>query len=315
MGMRDGTETPWAVVLAAGDGTRLRSMTTTAEGLVVPKQFCSFGGPRTLLGATLERAWDLVPSERILAVVAEAHRSWWQPQLQGLPSWNVVVQPANRGTAAGLALPLMQVADQDPDAVILVLPSDHHVEDPAPLNAAWRQAVRAARRDPQSIVLLGIVPDEPDSEYGWIVPGPRGETGLRRVESFVEKPDRATAAHLLAGGALWSSFMMAGSARAFLALVERAVPDLARRLRQHRLSSGADLSRLYANLECADFSRDVLQRVPEALSVLPVAECGWSDLGTPERVVRWLNRRGLLAPAHAVASVRAPMPRSAHATG
>lgn len=118
----------WAVVLAAGDGIRVRAWTKDPSGAPIPKQYCCFWGAKTMLGWALERATALVPPERVAVIVADQHRGFWQKELLGLPAENVVVQPRNRGTTAGVLLPVPQILlRRDPQARFLVLPSDHYV--------------------------------------------------------------------------------------------------------------------------------------------------------------------------------------------
>lgn len=99
----------WALVLAAGEGSRLRSLTTAADGTAVPKQFCSLLGGPSLLQEALHRAQSIAPRERICTVVAEHHRRWWQRALWSVPAANVIAQPANRGTAIGILLPVLHI--------------------------------------------------------------------------------------------------------------------------------------------------------------------------------------------------------------
>ena len=106
----------WAIVLAAGAGTRIRHFMTDAGGRAIPKQFCPIDGSRTMLDWSIERAASLVPRPRIVVVVADQHRIWWEGKLEGIPQENVVVQPENRGTAIGVLLPLLVVLRRDPDA-------------------------------------------------------------------------------------------------------------------------------------------------------------------------------------------------------
>src|SRR5882672_10237347 len=131
----------FAIVLAGGDGTRLSGLTTTRAGVRVPKQFCSLAGGPTLLRQTVERAAALVPRAQILAVVSEGHRQWWRDELADLPPENVLVQPANRGTAAGILVGALAIARRAPGARLLVLPSDHYVGDEATLRGAFRTAL------------------------------------------------------------------------------------------------------------------------------------------------------------------------------
>ena len=115
----------WALILAAGQGTRLSSLTTTKEGFAVPKQFCSLCGGASLLEETLSRAETVATRSHIVTVVAAEHRRWWEPTLWTLPGENIVVQPQNKGTATGLLLPLLHILRRDPNATVAVLPSDH----------------------------------------------------------------------------------------------------------------------------------------------------------------------------------------------
>ena len=287
----------WTVVLAAGDGKRLRSVTTRADGTPVPKQFCTFGGRKTLLGATLDRARLISSDQRIVPVVAEAHRPWWTQELADIPGRNVVVQPKNRGTASGILLPLLRVLSLDATATVAILPSDHQVDSDLVLLSSIRDASCCAREEPTSVFLLGIAPEAPDTSYGWIVPTRRSRGVARGVMAFVEKPARSEAVELMRDGASWSSFIMVGTVGAFLHLFATATPALLRAFLDAASRPLADdagepqdaLRELYDRLTPCDFSRDVLQseRTREALRVVPVPHCGWSDLGTPARVARW----------------------------
>jgi mannose-1-phosphate guanylyltransferase len=275
----------WAIVLAAGEGTRLRQLTGHPGGSI-PKQYCSLAGGRSLLQATLARAGRLAPRKRIVVVVAEEHREHWSVQLAGLPPGNVVVQPVNRGTAAGLLLPLLAVLERAPAARVVFLPSDHHVGREDVLEASLRIALDALDEPDAGVTLLGIHPDAPEPGYGWIVPA-RGPELLRRVACFVEKPEAPLAERLQAQGAVWNSFLMAGAGAAFLELYRRRVPGLVERMEAARGDPDA-LRALYATLGTSDFSRELLQGSEPDLRLAVVPACGWTDLGTPERVAACL---------------------------
>ena len=176
----------WALVLAAGEGTRLQALTTTASGVAVPKQFCSLGGGPSLLHDALQRARAVAPPERICAVVAEQHHRWWQTLSSSIPTQNIVVQPRNRGTANGILLPLLQILHRDADASLLVLPSDHYVRNETMLAESLQQAVAQIDCRHDRIILLGLTPEEADCELGYVVPavgsGPGAQRGWMRSE-------------------------------------------------------------------------------------------------------------------------------------
>ncbi len=278
----------WGVVLAAGDGTRLRTLTTDEHGVTVPKQFCSVDGGPSLLRMAIQRASAVADPRRCLVVVSEEHRRWWEPEVQGLPLENVLVQPRNRGTACGLVLPVLHVLLREPNGLLAVIPSDHFVDDEATLRVALMQALRSQEARAGRLVLLGVAPDAADTGYGWIRPGERRPGGSHRVNSFVEKPSPSAAERLLRGGALWNSLIFVCSAPALLRLLERAAPSLLDCFGLPALLPDADrreaLTTMYERVPPLDFSRDVLQRVARRLRVVPVPPCGWTDLGTPERV-------------------------------
>jgi mannose-1-phosphate guanylyltransferase len=247
------------------------------------------GGHESMVLWAVNRATRLVPSRRIVAVVAEQHRRWWKKELADLVPKNVVVQPQNKGTAPGLLLPLLAVLDRDPGARILVLPSDHHVADEQRLSSAIARAVQAVDQGEGSLVLLGMVPGETDIEYGWILPAGSG-TIVRPVAAFVEKPDLETARSLLPRGALLNSLIFVAAGRTLLELYGRALPDLLSDFedwRHHFENGSAALKNLYSDLPRSDFSRDVLQRHPDDLSVVSASDCGWTDLGTPHRLEKF----------------------------
>jgi mannose-1-phosphate guanylyltransferase len=299
----------WTIVLAAGEGRRVRDLTTDGQGSSAPKQFCAPSGEQTMLEWTTERAARLVPRERIVVVVAEQHRCWWEPQLAGHPAGNVVVQPADRGTAAGILLPFVAILRRDPMARVLVLPSDHHVDDEEALREAIVDAVDAARQSHDRVILLGVVADGSEADYGWIVPeDPGGRGGLRPVAAFVEKPEPRTARLLARRGALLNSFIFVATSGALLGLYDRAVPWLLREFTApHDGPGDGDLpsvEMLYRALPSCDFSREVLEHSTDHLSVVQVRRCGFTDLGHPARLLHFREREATPAAAEA----RVPRP-------
>ncbi len=264
---------------------------------MVPKQFCSLYEGPSLLQEALGRAHTVAEERHTCAIVAVQHRCWWEGALCSLPVGNVIVQPENRGTANGVLLPLLHIISRDPAARIVVLPSDHHVLQETLLTSSLREALEQLESRFDQTVLLGIEPDNVDSELGYIVPGPTdGRGGALTVTRFVEKPPSELARELIRGGALWNAFIVVSAAQALLKLFRQRVPEIvsgmggAVQRDRGAGSSGTAISEFYEQLPVVDFSRDILEGQESDLRVLPVPHCGWSDLGTPKRVAEALCR-------------------------
>jgi mannose-1-phosphate guanylyltransferase len=297
----------WSIVLAAGEGTRVRHLAIDEHGTPVPKQFWKLDGSRSLFRATLDRIRPLVPAARTVPIVAQAHTSFWIPEMCDVPRENVVVQPSNRGTAAGILLPLLRILGRDPGAIVVLTPSDHWVEEEFVLRSAIADALHDVRARSDRVVLLGMVPERIDSEYGWIVPEATAGDTVSAVAEFSEKPDSEASQRLVERGAVWNSMIAAARGETLLQLFEAATPDLVRRLAavQDDLDSRL-LETVYEWLPIHDFSRDVLERCTGWLSVLTVPPCGWTDVGVPHRLTRALGP----AREHRAASVLVPVART-----
>jgi len=291
----------WVLVLAGGEGKRLRALTTEPCGTPVPKQFCSLRGERSLIEEAIDRGAALVDTERICAIVAAEHQRWWleSAALTRLLPANLIVQPRNRGTGVGVLYATLKIAKNDPDAIVLLLPSDHHVDDEGTLQESLTTALQAARRRNSGPVLLGLEPNNADTELGYIVPGARDPWGGHRVRQFVEKPGASHARSLIESGGLWNMFVMVASAQCLVdlfrpnwgaLLTEMQALVSTRHPRRLQSVDGLTFRDRYDLLPEVDFSRDVLEGQESVLRVMRVRPCRWSDLGTPLRVRETLRR-------------------------
>jgi regulator of nucleoside diphosphate kinase len=279
---------PWVIVLAGGSGERLRAVTTTATGALIPKQFCRLGGRTSMLGMTLARARRITATDRILVLVREEHRPWWQTEVGSAEQ--VLVQSRNRGTGLALLRALLHLHERDPGATAVVLPSDHVVDDEDLMDRAVLDAVDAARVHAGQVVLIGAPAGAADPSLGWILPERGGAGRTRQVAGFVEKPSVEEATACVRRGALRNTLILTGNVRAFLRLyaLELLEPlgsaDMSDDV-LHATISG--LAAIYAEVPGMDLSRDILQRSSRWLRVLPLPECGWTDIGTLERLEAW----------------------------
>lgn len=291
----------WGIILAGGDGTRLRPLTRLIAGDDRPKQFCPVLGRETLLGQTVRRVGATIPPTRTLLVLTRTHERYYAPLLPDLGSLPLVIQPENRGTAPAIVYALLRIAAVAPMAWVALFPSDHYISDDRAFMAHVEAAFEALSARPDLVALLGITPDGPEVEYGWIEPGGlvawHRPSGIYSVRRFWEKPSAPTAERLLDEGCLWNSFVMVGRVPTLLGMVERAAPDLFQAFAgiQPALCTTAEravVRSLYARLPDVNFSRQVLAASPANLAVLPVTGVRWSDWGDPGRVLTTLARIG-----------------------
>jgi len=285
------TGSPWAVVLAGGDGDRVAAMTRDAEGRAVPKQFWCCGGQTPMVRWALARARRVAATARVLVAVKAQHRAFWESALADVPRENILVQPENRGTAAGVMRALVEIQSREiTTAPVVLLPSDHYVEDERVLHDALGASIRNACHGDPPVVLLGMSPTAQEAGYGWILPESPGP--FARVRRFAEKPPAPQVRELIRDGALINSLILAARAHVLLALIARVFPDSLRAFQRfaHEPEGAPEVRRLYEALPSMDLSRDVLQRSTAFLSVVRVPPCGWSDLGTLERLQQFLDR-------------------------
>lgn len=291
---------PWAVILAGGDGERTRPFIERWLGYHKPKQYCTFAGNQSLFQQTVDRAGALTSVERKIAVVASDHADEARMQLRDHPAGILVVQPSNRGTAPGVLLALARVHAEDPGAVAVIYPSDHFVRPEEEFVMTVARAVAATSAHPGRLVLVGAMPDGPEPDYGWVLPGSRldfDEEDLYDVGTFVEKPPSEISKDILARGGLWNTMVLVGKVGKFWQLAWQHVPEVMPLFARYRDAVGTSreatvLESIYQRMPKRDFSKDVLQKAPEALAVLPLRGVLWSDWGRPERIAETLRSIG-----------------------
>jgi len=286
---------PWALVLAGGDGTRLRELTRLIVGAPIPKQYCRITGTRSMLEATLDRVRPLVPAERTLVIVNRDHLPLALPQVAGLPAENVLIQPRNLDTGPGILWSLLEIRRRAPHARVAMFPSDHYVAHDLAFRDAVTRALDVVARRPHKLALLGIEPDQASTEYGYVLPSlPLDPCEARsfHVAAFHEKPSARDAAYFVSRGGLWNSFVMAFRASTVLDLISRRLTGPYSDLEASFGRRGA-LERYYASGSAWNFSHDLLAQAADHLAVVRTEDTGWSDWGTPrsiERTFAALNR-------------------------
>lgn len=292
----------YAVILAGGEGSRLKSLTRAIAGDERPKQFCPILNNETLLDVTRNRVALKISSENTFYSLTQKHENYYKPLLSDVSRKQIVAQPENKGTAPAILYSLLRLAKIAPQATVAFFPSDHYFSDDEAFMNQTDTAFSAVEMNPSSIVLLGIEPEKPETSYGWIEPQESLFSNLAKsvckVERFWEKPSFEAANYLMAKGCLWNSFVMVGKVGTFLNLIEKHLPDLYRMFATSSRTFGtsaetATIRSLYAWINETNFSSEVLEKATNELYVLRVGDVVWSDWGEPHRVLGTLENLGV----------------------
>jgi mannose-1-phosphate guanylyltransferase len=289
---------PWALILAGGEGSRLRALTRQIAGDPRPKQFCPLLDGETLLDRTRRRVDLFTRPDRQVVIVTRSHEAYFRPLVTDLAPDRLVIQPSNRGTAAGLLYPLLRITDLAGDVPLAVFPSDHFVDNDGAFVAAVSGAADALTADPDRVILLGIEAASAETEYGWIEPAAIDEPApVLPIKRFWEKPAPHLAAALLSRGCLWNSFVMVGRVTAFIELIRTGAPQLAQAFEPVVRVLGSPrertvIDRVYTSLESVNFSERVLEPAADRLGVVRLKGIEWSDWGNAERVFTTIRRTG-----------------------
>jgi mannose-1-phosphate guanylyltransferase len=271
-----------AVILAGGSGTRLWPVSRRDR----PKQLLSLGDDDEPM---IARAVDLgrAVTSSVTIVTAEQQA---EATIAALPRFigHLIAEPCARNTAAAIGLAAAKIAERDPDAVIAVLPADHHVRDPSSIADAIDACLTAAERS-DAIALIGVPPTRPETGYGYLEMAAGPSDGVRSVLRFIEKPDRAAAERYVAGGRhLWNAGIFCLTARRALAELDTHLPQTGRAVRQIVGENGivVDPRGLYEALPSISFDHAVMEKVcggegdgTDRVVAVPAA-VGWNDVGS-----------------------------------
>nr|VFJ90492.1 MAG: mannose-1-phosphate guanylyltransferase / mannose-6-phosphate isomerase [Candidatus Kentron sp. LFY] len=272
------------VVLCGGSGSRLWPLSRNS----LPKPFVPLIGDKSLLQTTLERVSAF--GGKVVCVAAEGHRFLVIDAMQAANvTGPIILEPVARDTTAAMALAALHARQKEqPEALLLFCPSDHHIPDAWAFIGTMRNGMAAARAG--LIVTFGVTPTSPSVAYGYILQGPRRPDGSRQVRGFIEKPDDARArALVLRGDALWNAGIFLTRADTLLAALARHAPDILRSCqaamtRPHREIAGDGLD--FVRPEAAAFHACRSQSIDYAvmekhtpIAVVPF-HGQWSDVGS-----------------------------------
>lgn len=265
-----------ALIIAGGSGTRFWPASRASR----PKPLFSVDGRRTLLAETIRRLRPLVARDRIFVLVAQSHAAAFRGAVKGLiPSRNLIIEPAARGTAVAIAYGAATIENRKGPGVVAVMPADHLIEPAEGFRATLRDAATLASAE-ASIVVIGIPPTRADPGLGYQKVGKARGSGFV-VDLFVEKPPLARARRMVdSGDYLWNAGMFVMSTATLDSELQAAAPSLRRTIATIVGKPASQVARRYLKLSYDSFDREVVENSKRVLGVR--ARFDWHDVGSWE---------------------------------
>lgn len=269
----------YAVIMAGGIGSRFWPMSTSTY----PKQFHDMlGVGQSLIQRTFERINDLVPSNNILIATNERYEDLVLEQLPKTTKSKLLLEPAMRNTAPCILYAALKIYNENPDAVMLVAPSDHWIDDETEFTKNIQTSFDACTQE-DILMTLGIQPDNPNTGYGYIQFN-ESDKEIKKVKNFTEKPNLATAEQFLeSGDYLWNAGIFVWSAKSIIKAFKNSLPEMVDVLDDGNNVYNTDFEDDFIKnnyTKCENISIDFgIMEKAENVHVLPV-DFGWNDLGT-----------------------------------
>lgn len=273
----------YAVIMAGGKGTRFWPKSRER----MPKHLLDIVSERTIIQETIDRILPLIPAENILIVTGLSHADELMKQAPQIPEENIIIEPVGRNTAPCIGLAALHIKRKSPDAVMVVLPADHLINDAAQFRHLLSIAAEMAGCG-DCLLTIGIKPTSPETGYGYIEQGALNATvkgeDIYEVKSVREKPALEQAkAFLEKGGFYWNSGMFIWRVDAILRAIEQWLPDIHEGLLRIEKSIGTDrekeiVDRVYRDIKPVSIDYGVMEKADNVLLIR--GAFGWSDMGS-----------------------------------
>lgn len=282
-----------ALIMAGGKGERFWPISTDEK----PKQFLNLLGKDTMIQMTVNRLNKFIPMERIFVVTAEKYADLVREQLPRIPKENVILEPVGRNTAPCIALSAFIVEKYFNNATILVVPSDHLITNEEEFARNVNEAHNFIENNENSIVTIGIKPNRPETDYGYVKLIDSEEfisknLGICEVEKFIEKPDVEKAKKYIEdGNYLWNSGMFIWKAKNILKLTEKYLKNTYDILKEVAVSKDDYKNRLREKYPYVDNISVDYAIMENANNIFVIQSTfGWDDIGTWKSVERYREK-------------------------
>ncbi len=282
----------FAVIMAGGVGSRFwpRSKEKT------PKQLLKIFGENTLIQDTVKRLEGMVKEENIFIITNKIQKDEILNQLSNIPNENIIEEPFGRNTAACIGLASVVIQSKHKDAVMVVLPADHIINDIKSFHQTITNAAVFAN-EAKGLVTIGIVPTRPETGYGYIqIDESKVAENIFKVFTFAEKPNYATAVRFFeSGDFLWNSGMFIWRADAILEEIKHYIPDLSDGLNiiKEKINSedfDKTVAKVYGQIKNISIDYGIMEKSKKVF--LTKGNFSWSDVGSWEEVYQLSNKDG-----------------------
>jgi mannose-1-phosphate guanylyltransferase len=292
----------WGIVLAGGEGRRLQELIRKKYGTDRPKQYSAIIGKRSMLRHTLDRVEKIIPVKQLQIVVDRRHGKYLDEDIKGREQKAILVAPENRESAASVYLALSHIYYRDPDSIAAIFPSDHFIGEEDRFLKYVESAISFVANHPNFVSLLGVKPTDPNTQYGWVVPSRKflqfEGNRFYKVIRFSEKPCIEDAQKYLDNGGLWNSLVLAARSETLIKMYRKHLSDIYEAFKKAKSIYGTDeeeqfIADAFDNIPSKNFSKCILEMIPESLFVLRVEGVLWSDWGNKDQVIKDLENLGL----------------------